>query len=544
MASKVRTNQITTARNQLFDVVVIGGGITGAGIALDAVTRGLSVCLLEQYDFASGTSSRSTKLIHGGLRYLEQLELGLVRTVGKERSVVYAAAPHLVRPIQMLLPLYKGGSLGPLTTRMALFVYDRLAGVEKSERYTMLSAKDVLTKVPELNPNGLLGGAAYTEYRTDDARLVMANMVTAMKTGATCLNYMKVQQLEYDNGQISGVRCTDLLNNDELLVRGRKIVAAAGPWADSIRAMDNTNAMPMIRHTKGIHLVFDASVIPVQQAMYTDVPGDKRMIFIVPRNNKVYVGTTDTFYSGDLAEPGLDSADVQYLLRALRAIFPSLAVTEKDIESSWSGIRPLLAKPGKGPTELSRKDEIITSQSGLICIMGGKLTGYRHMAEKVVDKVVHQLGLLSKTHSCKTGRLQLEGYLRDAEICAYTERMYGEAKQVGFQFDAIQQLVLTYGTATEQIIENAYNLYADYHDVSERLLLAELKYCIDVEMVQNVSDFLIRRTGMLYFNRKRAMAIYRKVAVMIGQQLDQPTEAIEEGIAFFEAAATQATDIS
>ena len=184
MASKLRSEQLSRAQSQVFDVVVICGGITGAGIALDAVTRGLSVCLVEQYDFAHGTSSRSTKLIHRGLRYLKQLELGLVRTVGRERRVVYQAAPHLVRPIEMLLPLYKGGSLGAVSTRLALWIYDRLAEVDKAERFRMLQAKEVLSKVPELNPEGLLGGAAYTEYRTYYARLVIANLVSARKSGA------------------------------------------------------------------------------------------------------------------------------------------------------------------------------------------------------------------------------------------------------------------------------------------------------------------------------------------------------------------------
>ena len=544
MASKLRSEQLSSAQSQVFDVVVIGGGITGAGIALDAVTRGLSVCLVEQYDFAHGTSSRSTKLIHGGLRYLKQLELGLVRTVGRERRVVYQAAPHLVRPIEMLLPLYKGGSLGAVSTRLALWIYDRLAEVDKAERFRMLQAKEVLSKVPELNPEGLLGGAAYTEYRTDDARLVIANLVSARKSGACCLNYLKVQQLHYDSGQVSGVHCLDLLDNSEIIVRGKKVVAAAGPWADELRTMDESEAKPMIRHSKGVHLVFDASTIPVQQAIYTDVPGDARMIFIVPRGNKVYVGTTDTFYNGDIAQPGLEVADVGYLISALQAIFPTLSISEKDIDYSWSGIRQLLAKPGKAPGELSRKDEVLVTHSGLICIMGGKLTGYRHMAEKVIDKVVDKLGLEASAYKCKTKGMPLEGFISDDAIVPYIHRMYGEAKQVGFQLEDIQQLVYTYGTSVEKIIEHAYDLYADYSDVSERLLMAELRYGLGEEMVQNVSDFLIRRTGMLYFNRSKAMAIYRKVAAMIGQHLNQSVATVEEGIAFFEAAAAQTVDIS
>jgi glycerol-3-phosphate dehydrogenase len=527
-----------------FDVLVIGGGITGAGIALDAAARGLKVCLLEKYDFASGTSSRSTKLIHGGLRYLKQLEFGLVRTVGKERAVIFKNAPQLVRPVQMLLPIYKNGSLGKWSTAMALWIYDLLAGVLPAERFRMLSARQTARQEPLLHTHGLLGAALYTEYRTDDARLTIETIKTAQSYGAVCINYCYVHKIIYEKNHIQGVQFLDLMTNQEGQVQAKLVVSAAGPWVDEVRLLDGPLQGKSLRLTKGVHLVVDGARLPIQQPVYVDVPGDSRMIFVIPRNQVVYIGTTDTMFDGSTDLPLTSLQDVSYLLQAVNSTFPGVDLKVADILSSWAGIRPLIHQAGKKPSELSRKDEIIVSPSGLISIAGGKLTGYRSMAQKVVNRIAttlkKQYGISSRP--CATESLHLSGWIAAKELDAYLINRMGESTQVGFDSNDIQRLVMTYGSGTEWIIERAFDLYNVIPDKTDRLLTAELEFTVACEMVCNLSDFLIRRTGLLYFNRPYVVQHYRRIAELLSGILQQTPEEMQHDMAFFEAALEQAVD--
>lgn len=373
------------------DVLVIGGGITGAGIALDAVTRGMKVGLVEMQDFAAGTSSRSTKLVHGGLRYLKQLEVKMVADVGKERAIVYENGPHVTSPEWMMLPFHKGGTFGPFTTNVGLMVYDFLAGVKKSERRQMLTPQEALQKEPLIKRENLKGAGYYVEYKTDDARLTIEVMKKAVQKGAHAINYAKVTDFIYhDSGKIAGAVVTDQINGTSYKLYAKKIINAGGPWVDELREIDGSKQGKALHLTKGVHLVFSQARFPLKQAIYFDAP-DGRMIFAIPRGEKTYAGTTDTDYNGDIAHPTVTVADRDYLLEAINAMFPSLNLTADDVESSWAGLRPLIAEEGKSPDEISRKDEIFISDSGLISMAGGKLTGYRKMAEEAVDTVVDQL---------------------------------------------------------------------------------------------------------------------------------------------------------
>lgn len=544
MPSARRTDQLQQLTTTAFDLIVIGGGITGAGIALDAAARGLKVCLLEKYDFASGTSSRSTKLIHGGLRYLKQLEFGLVRTVGQERAVIFRNAPQLVRPVQMLLPIYKNGSLGKFSTALALRIYDLLAGVLPAERFRSLSVQQTQKAEPLLNSDGLIGGAMYTEYRTDDARLTMETIKTASTHGALCLNYCRVNKIIYDKNKVSGVSFINLLNNEEHQVFSKQVVSAAGPWVDELRLMEGPISGKRLKLTKGVHLVLASESLPIQQPIYFDVPNDRRMIFAIPRGSAVYIGTTDTAYDGSIDLPQVTATDVSYLLQAINTVFPGINLKASDIQSSWAGIRPLIDEAGKQPSELSRKDEILISPAGLISIAGGKLTGYRSMAKKVVDIVTRNLKSQDgmEAGKCMTRHLKLSGWIASDELDNYINRRLGEAAQVGFSLVDIQRLVMTYGRNTEWIIEKAFEIYNDFPDVTERLLYAELSYTVEHEMVVNISDFLIRRTGLLYFNRPYVVENYRRIAGLLAGILDQTPADMQHDMAFFEAALQQAVD--
>lgn len=493
-----------------FDILVIGGGITGAGIALDAATRGLRVALIEKHDFASGTSSRSTKLIHGGLRYLKQFEIALVREVGQERDIVFHNAPHLVIPEKMLLPIIKGGSLSSFSASIGLYVYDWLAGVVRSERRKMLSGKVTLQTEPLLNKGIVTGGALYTEYRSDDARLVIETVKKAVEFGAVCLNYIEAKKLLYNNqGKVMGTYAADLNSGGTFEIKAQKVINAAGPWVDEIRELDKSRKGKRLHLTKGIHIVVDHTRLPINHATYFDV-ADGRMIFAIPRAGITYIGTTDTNYKGNKENPAVTKTDVDYVLAATNAMFPEAKLTVDDIQSTWSGLRPLIHEDGKDPSELSRKDEIFISASGLISIAGGKLTGYRQMARKSVDVVLMQMKEDNNRPfiSCKTEKMTLSGgeFKNRDEIFKYIEKCAGEAKQIGGTYQEVANLVWKYGSNTAEIIEKAYEMRENNRTIGaiqpENLLWqAEVWYGINKELVLNLGDFLIRRTGMLYFER-------------------------------------------
>ncbi|MEO5602549.1 MAG: glycerol-3-phosphate dehydrogenase/oxidase, partial [Cyclobacteriaceae bacterium] len=286
-------------RTETFDLLVIGGGITGAGIALDAASRGLKTALVEKNDFAFGTSSRSTKLIHGGLRYLKQLEFGLVREVGSERAVVHSLAPHLVIAEKMLLPLSGKKGLGYWLTSIGLRVYDYLAGVKPEDQRQMLTRTQTLRFEPLLKTDEVNGGAIYAEYRTDDARLTIEIIKAAVAKGACILNYAKVNDFIYQKELISGASVTDYLTNESFIIEAKVVVSAAGPWVDQIREINNSKTGKRLHLTKGVHIVVPHEKLPVRQAIYFDVD-DGRMIFSIPRGRITYIGTTDTTYTGEL----------------------------------------------------------------------------------------------------------------------------------------------------------------------------------------------------------------------------------------------------
>ncbi|KKO54442.1 glycerol-3-phosphate dehydrogenase/oxidase [Paenibacillus sp. DMB20] len=500
-----RKNIFEGLSDRTYDLIVIGGGITGAGIALDAVTRGMSILLVEMQDFAAGTSSRSTKLVHGGLRYLKQFEVGMVAEVGKERAVVYENGPHVTTPEWMLLPIHKGGTFGKFSTSIGLKVYDFLAGVKRGERRSMLSAAETMKREPLLKKEGLKGGGYYVEYRTDDARLTLEVLKEASARGAILINYAKAEKLNYDaNGRITGINVKDMLGGGTRQVTGKKIVNASGPWVDRIREMDHSKKGKMLQLTKGVHLVIDQSKFPLRQAVYFDTP-DGRMVFAIPRDGKTYVGTTDTVYKNDPAHPFMTEQDRDYILKAVHYMFPDVKLSGSDVESAWAGVRPLILEEGKSPSEISRKDEIWESPSGLITIAGGKLTGYRKMADTVLDLVVKRIAEEGGTEfgSCQTKQLPISGghvggsrqfpdYVRDqteAGVKLGVERKLAEkwSRMYGSNAGELFRMAREWGQEDE-----AFGLPVSVY--------VPLLYAIQHEMAVKPVDFFIRRTGSLLFD--------------------------------------------
>jgi glycerol-3-phosphate dehydrogenase len=497
-----RQKTIGDIQNEEFDLVVIGGGITGGGIALDAASRGLKVVLLEKDDFASGTSSKSTKLIHGGLRYLKQFDFWLVKEVGSERAIVHKLAPHLVLPEKMLLPLIENGSYGKWLTSIGLKVYDILAQVSGDDKRKMLEKKEAL-KLEPLLPKKILNGAGYyAEYRTDDARLTIENIKTSLLFGAQALNYAKVTDFIYSDEKVAGVKVTDEVSGKEFNINSKYVISAAGPWVDELRSMNNSKKGKQLHLTKGVHLVFPFEKLPVKQSVYFDVP-DGRMMFAIPRGKITYVGTTDTNYNNNKDNVRTDIADAIYLISAVNNMFPAINLELDDIISSWAGLRPLIHEEGKSASELSRKDEIFVSDSGLISIAGGKLTGYRKMSERVVDRIAKKMEEEHGTElkDCYTEKIFLCGnddFTKFKHVKKYIAEVYDRIKGDGFlEYDA-WFLVTNYGKQTEAILDYYSKIIDD--DIQVRLAKAELAFGIDYEMVQNPMDFFIRRTGRLYFD--------------------------------------------
>lgn len=489
-------------------LIVIGGGITGCGIALDAQARGIPTLLIEMHDIASGTSSRSTKLIHGGLRYLKQFEFGLVKETGRERAVVHHLAPHITIPEPMLLPIIKGGSMPKWMASIGTLVYDFLAGVKQKERRKVLNKNETMAYEPLLMGARVTGGIRYFEYRTDDARLTMAVAKTAQAEGATILTYTKVIDLLYEANEIIGVKVLDTFTNKEYIFKGMEIVNASGPWVDTLDAKDSDIRKDKLLLTKGVHIVVDYLKFPVNQATYFDV-GDGRMVFAIPREGKTYIGTTDTNYTGNFEEPGITEEDKIYLLGCVKHIFPTIELTLADIESYWSGVRPLIREVGKSPSAISRKDEIFSSSTGLLSIAGGKLTGYRKMAERITDLIAERLRSEYEIGDCSTETHILVGgdIAKHGGLEKFIHKKLPHLLDLGLDTVTAKRLIRLYGSNID--------LYeAELKQLDERLtfiqlpnwLKAQLQYTIKHELVCKPDDFMIRRTADFYFRRKEVEA--------------------------------------
>ncbi|RED55968.1 glycerol-3-phosphate dehydrogenase/oxidase [Cohnella lupini] len=497
-----RRGRLSELEEGVFDVLVIGGGITGAGIALDARKRGMSTALIEMQDFAAGTSSRSTKLVHGGLRYLKQFEVKMVAEVGKERAVVYENGPHVTTPEWMLLPFYQGGTFGAFTASIGLRLYDFLAGVKREERRKMLSKEETLAKEPLLRREGVKGGGYYVEYRTDDARLTIEVMKKAVEAGARVANYVKAEELLYEGGKLVGVVARDVIGGGTYRIKARAVVNATGPWVDTLRELDHSKEGKTLRLTKGVHLVFDGRRFPLRQAIYFDTT-DGRMVFAVPREGKTYVGTTDTDYDEDTAHPRMSKEDRDYILAAANYMFPDLKLTGGDVESSWAGLRPLIYEAGKSPSEVSRRDEIFVSPSGLITIAGGKLTGYRKMAETVTDILATKLREAGRGpfQPCGTKTLPISGgdVGGSRQFPSFVNKMTEAGVSLGLSKEAAERLVRRYGSNVTAIHDRIRNVTTSSHTLPPEIQ-AEILYAIEEEMAVKPVDFFMRRTGAVLFH--------------------------------------------
>ncbi|SES91980.1 glycerol-3-phosphate dehydrogenase/glycerol kinase [Oceanobacillus limi] len=497
-----RIHTIKQLESEAFDLIVIGGGITGSGIALDAITRGLKVAMVERYDFASGTSSRSGKLIHGGLKYLQNFDIPVVKETGSEREIVYNNAKHLVYPIKMNFPLIKKESYNLVTLKAGLTVYDRLAGVKKEERHTIYGKKKTLEREPLFNPRTVQGSGEYVEYRTDDSRLTMEVAKTASENGAAILNYAEmVEFLKDEDNKVKGIVVKDHMDGNTFIVYAKHIVNAAGPWVDVVRKKDRPVTGKYMVLAKGIHIVFDRKSLPVKSSIYFQHKG--RMIAVIPVGNRTYVGSTESRYKGDMDDIHVNLSEVQYLLGCLKDMFPAIDLGVHDVISSWAGIRPLIGEEGKSPSELSRHDEIFESDTGLVTIAGGKLTGYRKMAERVLEHIDKKEERSIPPTKTTTLRLSGSQFESAEEIDAYIDRLQGYYQELQLTDQQIADYVYRYGSNTESLLQLMSDFDQKYSNKEQRNILAELHYTVKNEMVSTLADFYDRRTSYLLFDLEK-----------------------------------------
>jgi glycerol-3-phosphate dehydrogenase len=516
---RTRAAYLDRFQRETFDLVVVGGGINGAGIARDAAFRGLSVALLEKGDFGSGTSSRSSRMIHGGLRYLRYLHVRLVREALREREVLLKTAPHLVQPFPFVLTVYGGGAGGRLQLKLGLMGYDLLAGSQRVGHHEMLSRQETLRLEPTLRRDGLQGAFRFFECLVDDARLTLANVRSAAQNGAVAVNYAEVIELLREDGTVQGVRFRDRLSGATGVVRGRVVVNAAGPWLDRVRAMSDTP--PILRPTKGIHLVVPRGKLNVS-TIIAFITSDRRDVFAVPAGDWTYVGTTDTDFSDDPDTVRTDAADVQYLLDAVNSTFDDTHLSASDVVATWAGIRPLVSEEG-APSAVSRDYEIRAEPQGLVTIAGGKLTTYRAMAEDLVDQVIDLEGKRSgwSPGPCRTADVplpggDLEGFDRyHGGATATLEESWSLAPV------AASRLVRTYGTEHVRLL--AYGL----HDrrLLEPLgpdcsvLRAQAAFAAAEEMALTLDDFMARRTDLMLFDHNHGLDVAAEAAQEMGRVL-------------------------
>ncbi|HWP66172.1 MAG TPA: glycerol-3-phosphate dehydrogenase/oxidase [Candidatus Limnocylindria bacterium] len=491
---------LAALRSAELDVLVVGGGITGAGIARDAALRGLATALVEAVDFAAGTSSRSSKLIHGGVRYLAQGDVGLVREAAAERLVLKRIAPHLAVPVTMVIPTYARTT--HLKLGAGLWAFEKLVTVDEADRHRLLDRREALAFEPTLAPERLFGAAVYGEYLTDDARLVLENVRDAHLAGALCANHAEVTALERGAAVVR-----DTLDGSELRVRARVIVNAAGPWVSEVERRAGVRGGLRLQLTKGVHLVVARERLPLRHVVVM-AARDKRSVFAVPRDDVVYLGTTDTVYDAAVLNPGVTRDDVAYLLDAANRVFTGPPLTEGDLIGSWAGLRPLLHQEGKAPSEISRRDETrIDEALALISIAGGKLTAYRTMAERVVDLVCTRLG--RPALACRTAELPLPSARGTLPTPADLASVLP-----GLPAVAAERLRRLYGAEALHVVRRAAALGG-----VDALWRAEIERAVEAEMALTLEDALERRLRLLLFDAGQGLAVAEEAAALMAQRL-------------------------
>ena len=527
LSAATRAANLERMRREVFDLAVIGGGVTGAGVALDAASRGFKVALVEKRDFASGTSSRSSKLIHGGLRYLEQFHLRLVRESLHERAVLSRIAPHLSKPLEFLVPVYSSSERSPLGANKlklaaGLWLYDLLAGRQNIGRHRWLSCDAALGHAPALDPEGLRGAFIYYDCLTDDARLVIEVIKTAAAHGALAANYVAARGLRKGDDGASIIELEDTIDARSFGLRARLVVNAAGVWTDEVSRLFGSLAPNRLRPSKGIHVVVPTQRLQNRTAVLIPSLGENRFLFVIPWQGRTVIGTTDTDYTGSLDDPRAEAEEVDRVVQSAARAFPEARLSTGDVISTFAGLRPLIAADGHSTKDLSRREEIFEDKLGMITITGGKLTTWRKMAERVTDIVGRRLeaidgGSRRQTRRSATQDIRLTGGPPHGDARQEAQRAAAEFR-VGIA--TVEHLMATYGGNYRAILEITRESAGLKTSLIDGLphIGAEAVYAARYEMAVTVEDFLSRRTRIDLLARDQGRSCARHIAAVLARE--------------------------
>ena len=523
MTSLDRAVHLERLREESFDVVVVGGGITGAAAARDAARRGYRTALVEARDFAEGTSSRSSRLVHGGLRYLEKLELDLVFEASQERRTLLRIAPHMVRPLPFLFPLYEEGRVGRRKLDAGMWLYDALSLFRNIERHQMLEPDEVLEREPALRRDGLLGGARYFDAQVDDARLVLTTVLGAAEAGAAVANRVEAVEVERTDGAVDGVRVRSE-EGEAWTVPARLVLNATGPWTDRTLERAGASVSAGLRPTRGSHVQVPREELGHETALIFESPLDHRIMFVLPWRDLTLIGTTDVDYDGAPGDVVPTAGDVAYLLASVNRLFPDAGLRPDDVLAAWAGLRPLVAESDGGSEgDVSRDFAIREGPPGMLTITGGKLTSHRHMAEKLVDRAarfLEQAFGLEEPAPCDTDRAPLPG--GDFEGLDDFRRELGErAAAHRLPTSSVERLARAYGTRADAVLELLEDRPGLREPVVEErpYLAAEVVHAARREMAIHVEDVVFRRTRLGHETRHAFPEGCRRVARLMGEEL-------------------------
>ncbi len=493
----MRNKNIQRMGEENFDLCIVGGGITGAGVARDAASRGMKVCLIEQNDFASGTSSRSSKLIHGGIRYLENLEFGLVFEALNERHVLFQIAPHLVHPLTFILPVYKGGRVGMFKMGLGMWLYDMLALFHAPKFHERLSTFSTMYELPQLQEKNLAGSYLYSDAYMDDDRLVVETLRSAENYGAIAANYCQVGKADISaQGKIQALHIHDSFNGKDFTIRAKHFVSTVGPWTDILGQNLFNDWQKILRPSKGIHLVIPAAKIPTTSAVVMATENDSRIIFAIPRGEIVIIGTTDTDYKEDPIDVKTNIEDVDYLLKIVNGYFPGAALEKSDIISSYSGVRPLVADGSSTESKTSREHLIKHTPHNITFVAGGKYTTYRRMARDIVETVLREeFSMEQKVQYARNQtRDPINPNVTPEKLSSSISRSEIWARDYGISKEDAKLLAIRHGDDGLQMIEEASQKGLKEIWVIEAYFAVKNSQCL------HLRDFMLRRSP-LYLTR-------------------------------------------
>lgn len=516
-----RQMNLQKLQSEEFDLIVIGGGINGAGVARDAASRGMKVALIEARDFASGTSSKSSKLIHGGIRYLENKEFRLVFEALSERTKLFEIAPHLVHPLRFMIPIYKNSRVGMGLMGLGMWLYDILAMFQSPEMHERLNGRETLEAMPALNPHEVVGSYIYSDAYMDDDRLVHETMRSANDYGAVCVNYVKAVGLKTtgEKNYITGIQVEDVLTKKNFIIEGRHVVSTVGPWTDELGEMIFDSWKKILRPTKGVHITLPRGRLPLQSAVVMGAEKSDRIVFGIPRHEMIIVGTTDTDFKGNLNDVEATPEDIRYLLNVAHQYFPGAELKADDIIASYAGVRPLVKDDSTTEGKTSREHTILNDDRGITFLAGGKYTTYRLMCQQTVEKVLKRFPIEDRVRF--NNSLSEKPLNPNASVDAlHQARLQVEilAQEFGRDLENVRLLVERHGLEAAAIMRKYPKSYTYWQ--------LEAAHAIDSTMCMSLVDFYARRVPLFLAHTDHGVSLLPEVGAVFKEKLQWSDEVL------------------